>query len=367
MSAVDPPVDPPGAPPRNTPATTVSARFHTLSAYVARVSRATMPAGSARPNGSNGPNGHPRARSGSGRFVRISPFPSFGDAFFPPATRNESLETRASTSSRAWNSCAAIRAASRKRNVASARGSPRRRSRRARASRRQPRRLAPIADHTLAIVIQSMTQHAARPSERARRAAHRRLAPLPRDERQRVPDRAPPLPRPAAAVSARAGPPAAGSRRAAHRRGFLARDRHRDVVEHTPPRLRREPPRSSSPPTRATRTPARRRRAGQRTPRAPLRRLVRRDDAHQEHVEHQERAQVPVARVAERAARPEIRRCVKNDSRFATFSAKARPSARTSRRRARRARLSDAAPSSAASARARRGSTRRSSRTSAQA
>ena len=172
MSAVDPPVDPPGAPPRNTPATTVSARFHTLSAYVARVSRATMPAGSARPNGPNGPNGHPAREAARVGSFGISPLPSFGDAFFPPATRNESLETRASTSSRAWNSCAAIRAASRKRNVASGARVAAETFETCASVPSATAETTPIADHTLAIVIQSMTQHAAMTRLNARAEPH---------------------------------------------------------------------------------------------------------------------------------------------------------------------------------------------------
>ena len=292
MSAVDPPVDPPGAPPRNTPATTVSARFHTLSAYVARVSRATMPAGSARPNGPNGPNGHPaRRRLGS---VRSESRRSRRSATLFSLRRRETSHWKRARPPAAARGTAARRFARR-------RGEKRRERREGRRGDVRDVRERPVGNRGDDAhrgphardrdPVDDATRHDD-PSERARRAAHRRLAPLPRDERQRVPIRRHRFASGGGSFGA-GTPQPPGSRRASHRRGFLARDRHRDVVEHTPPRLRREPP----DPVRHRRGPRERQRRGDarvsERHRAAEVGGVRRDDANQEHVEHQERAQVP--------------------------------------------------------------------------
>ena len=265
MSAVDPPVDPPGAPPRNTPATTVSARFHTLSAYVARVSRATMPAGSARPNGSNGPTAIQPAGARVGSFG-ISPFPSVRRRF--SLRRRETSHWKRARPPAAARGTAARRFARRRGRETSraARGSPRRR-RDARRPVGNREETTPIADHTLAIVIQSMTQHAtmtrlnarAEPHTAASRHCPATSASAYRIRRHRFAS--------GGAVSARAGPQPPLARVAVASPWF--------PCARPPPRRRRthatasptRAARSSSPPTRATRTPAPRRRAGRTPPR----------------------------------------------------------------------------------------------------
>ena len=99
----------------------------------------------------------------------MSSDPAGGDPF---AATLASLETRASTSSLAWTSCAATRAASRKRNVASGANADAETFETCASVPFATAETTPSPDHTLAIVSQSNTQHAAMTRLKARAEPH---------------------------------------------------------------------------------------------------------------------------------------------------------------------------------------------------
>ena len=276
--------------PRNTPATTVSARFHTLSAYVARVSSATMPAGSARPNGEKNVHREPRPREGEALSVvgRLGRLGRLG-LRRPRVARDPRVHQQPRVEELRGDS----------RGVQEEKRRQRRQRRRRDVQdvfQRPVRHRGDDAERGPYVRDDAPVHHATPrddPSERARRAARRRLAPLRQRERQRVADPAPSLGVRRRQFRRGQAPQPPGARRAAHRRGFLARDRHRDVVEHAPPRLRRESP----DPVRDRRGPGQRQRGGDarvgERNRAADVGGVQSDDARQKHVEHQKHAHVP--------------------------------------------------------------------------
>ena len=123
-----------------------------------------MPAGSARPNGEKKRHREPFC-------------PRLGEAeavvsVVPVLDGRVSLETLASTNSLAWKSCAATRAASRKRNVASGVNAAGETFETCFSVPSATAATTPSAYHTFAMMHQSITQHPTMTRRNARAEPH---------------------------------------------------------------------------------------------------------------------------------------------------------------------------------------------------